>query len=102
VGKLNFFRWAIEKGVLKYIQDNLTTIEAAMNASARELQKARKAASASSTDTAATAATSISAAASTSSVRTMTRKRISTGSSNQPITSKLMQKHIVEVQVTFD
>jgi hypothetical protein len=104
VGKLNFFRWAIEKGVLKYIQDNLVTIEAAMNANARELQKARKAASASSTDTAATAATAATATSTgtTSSVRTMTRKRISTGSSNQPITSKLMQKHIVEVQVTFD
>jgi hypothetical protein len=37
VGKLNFFRWAIERGVLQYIKDNLKTIESAMNASAREI-----------------------------------------------------------------
>lgn len=103
VGKLNFFRWAIEKGVLKYIQDNFNTIEAAMNVNARELQKARKAASASSNGSASSASTALSTV---SSIRSMTRKRLSAGtnsaSSNQPVTSKLMQKHTFEVQVTFD
>ena len=42
VGKLNFFRWAIEKGVLDYIKMNLISIEKEMNSSARELQKIRK------------------------------------------------------------
>jgi hypothetical protein len=45
VGKLNFFRWAIEKGVLDYIKLNLPKIETAMNANARQIQKVRKAAS---------------------------------------------------------
>jgi hypothetical protein len=51
VGKLNFFRWAIEKGVLNYIKLNLPQIEKAMNVSARELNTVRKAISASTTST---------------------------------------------------
>ena len=42
VGKLNFFRWAIEKGVLDYIKMNLAKIEKEMNTNAREIQKMRK------------------------------------------------------------
>jgi hypothetical protein len=89
VGKLNFFRWAIEKGVLNYIKMNLAKVETAMNANARELQKARKLASASTTGSAQT----------TSTVRSMTRKRLS--ATAQP-NSKLMQKHECEVEVRFD
>jgi hypothetical protein len=106
VGKLNFFRWAIEKGVLNYIQLNLPKIEAAMNMSARELQKARKAASASSTGSSATTNSVVSegvagsaSSIATSSTRSMTRKRIS---ANSPPNSKLMQKHTCEVEVRFD
>ena len=32
IGQLNFFRWAIENGVIKYIEDNLADIEADQNA----------------------------------------------------------------------
>ena len=78
VGKLNFFRWAIEKGVLNYIKLNSAKIETAMNANAKEQQKARKA----DTDT---------------TTRANTRKRNQT----QPNT-KLMQKHEYSVEVRFD
>jgi hypothetical protein len=97
VGKLNFFRWALEKGVLDYIKMNLPKIEAAMNQSARELQRQRKALSASSGASAATAATATTAG----SVRSLTRKRVAVAA-NQPQTSKLMQKHECAVEVTFD
>ncbi len=101
VGKLNFFRWAIERGVLGYIQANLKTIEAAMNSSARELQKARKAAAAStaSSTSSASSATSATSATSTAS-RGSTRKRIV---SSTPPSCKLMQKHQydTDVLVTF-
>jgi hypothetical protein len=99
VGKLNFFRWALEKGVLDYIKMNLSKIEAAMNQNAREIQRQRKAISASSGMSSSSAASAATAATATSSVRTMTRKRIA---SNQPQTSKLMQKHTCTVEVTFD
>ncbi len=36
VGQLNFFRWAIEKGVVNYILEHATAIEADMNTSFRE------------------------------------------------------------------
>lgn len=36
IGQLNFFRWAIEKGVLRYIVDHAADIERDMNTSFRE------------------------------------------------------------------
>ena len=100
VGKLNFFRWAIEKGVLNFIKMNLATIEAAMNANARELQKVRKAASASSSAPS-SQNTSMSSLASASSVRTVTRRRLALSGTGQP-SSKLMEKHACPVEVRFD
>ncbi len=93
VGKLNFFRWAIEKGVLNYITLNLQKIEAAMNTTAREVQKARKAASQS---TAASSATNTTSATNT---RGATRKRVPMESAPG---STLMQKHEYDVQIRFD
>jgi hypothetical protein len=110
VGKLNFFRWAIERGVLGYIQANLKTIETAMNASVREIQKARKAASVggstasslSSTTSATSSATTLTASSTgtANSSRGTTRKRLA---SSTPPSCKLMQKHQydTDVLVTF-
>jgi hypothetical protein len=95
VGKLNFFRWALEKGVLDYIKLNLPKVEAAMNANARQIQKVRKAASESSTKTSATTVT----VATTSTVRTTMRKRTPTVVS--PIAT-VMQKHDYDVEIRFD
>lgn len=39
VGQLNFFRWAIEKGVMTYIMENAEAIESDMNVSFREHYK---------------------------------------------------------------
>ena len=89
VGKLNFFRWALEKGVLNYIKMNLAKIEAAMNASSKELQKARKANSSTSTETTTT----------TTSTRSSTRKRLVAA---EPPNSKLMEKHEYQVEIRFD
>jgi hypothetical protein len=84
VGKLNFFRWAIEKKVLEYIQMNFKTVEAEMNKSSREMAKLRATTADSST---------------TASTRGSTRKRYST---NEPVQVKWMQKHDLNVEVTFD
>ena len=93
VGKLNFFRWAIEKGVLDYIKLNLPKIEAAMNMNARQIQKVRKAASETSTATATTIATV------TTVSRGSTRKRMPSVAA--PI-STIMQKHEYDVEIRFD
>jgi len=39
IGQLNFFKWAIENGVLKYIEANLAAIETDMNSTIREHNK---------------------------------------------------------------
>jgi len=39
IGQLNFFKWAIENGVLAYIEANLTAIETDMNSTIREHNK---------------------------------------------------------------
>jgi len=111
VGKLNFFRWAIDKGVLDYIKLNLTKIETAMNASARQIQKVRKAASATSAASGASATSAASGASATSAAsgasatsategtRGATRKRAPTVAA--PI-STIMQKHEYDVEIRFD
>ena len=82
VGKLNFFRWAIEKGVIDYIKLNLPTIEKEMNESARELQKIRK----------------------TEVKPNLTGKRITRRKViiSENVSSKQMQKHFTAIEVSFD
>lgn len=80
VGKLNFFRWAIEKGILDYIKLNLAKIEKEMNTNARELQKVKK----SSEKSQGTAST--------------TRRRRET---TVPV-AKVMEKHEVPIEIRFD
>ena len=81
VGKLNFFRWAIEKGILDYIKLNLAKIEKEMNTNARELQKVKK----SSEKSQGTAST--------------TRRRRET--TTMPV-AKVMEKHEVPIEIRFD
>jgi hypothetical protein len=89
VAKLNFFRWAIEKNILTYIKLHQQDIEKEMNASMKELSKARSVTgTASSTDTTMTTST-----------KSSTRRRVSNKDS-API--KLMQKHEFTTEIHFD
>jgi len=89
VGKLNFFRWALEKGVLDYINTNLEKIETAMNSNTKEMQRVRRAASSSTSTTVSVAPAP----------RATTRKRMP--STSIP-TSSIMQKHEYQVEIRFD
>jgi len=82
VGKLNFFRWAIEKGVIDYIKLNLPCIEKEMNESARSLQKLRK-----------------EEKAKPSLGKRITRRK---ALPNENVSSKQMQKHNTPIDITFD
>lgn len=84
VGKLNFFRWAIEKGVLDYIQLNLSNIEKEMNQSAKELQKIRK--------------QELKELKESKSKRITRRK----GLMGENVSSKQMQKYNSPIEITFD
>lgn len=80
VGKLNFFRWAIEKGVIDYINLNLTEIEKEMNQSARDLQKVRK-------------EEKVKPAS-----KRITRRKVNL----ENVSSKQMQKHNTIIEISFD
>jgi hypothetical protein len=94
VGKLNFFRWALEKGILDYIKGNQVEIEREMNTAMREQNKLRNSVTPSTRDSCATTAT-----IQTTSTTNSTRRRIV---SKEPSSIKLLQKHDCEIVMSFD
>lgn len=116
IGKLNFFRWAIEKGVLSYLKEHLDTIEGEMNRTMKEQTSARNAtasttASSTGSSTVVSAASGVGGANSTGSnpmsvassavvSRTSTRRRIVV--KENPITPNVLQKHVCSIELHFD
>jgi len=103
VGKLNFFRWAIEKGVLTYLTLNTQLIEADMNKAMKEQTKARNSTASSqgsltSVSSAVSSATTRSTTSSTNSTRSLRRRT----PEKELAAAKLMQKHNVEIELRFD
>jgi hypothetical protein len=103
VGKLNFFRWAIEKGILDHIQTHQKEIEKHMNECSRELTKQRTTLKQSKTTgsaaTAGAAATSSGTQLPLATISQQTRRRVGTAA---PPNSKLLQKHECTVEMRFD
>jgi hypothetical protein len=95
VGKLNFFRWAIEKGVINYIQMNLAKIEKEMNASTREINNLRKQDMSASSQATTTTNTTVG----TTDTKASTRRRNRLTTNNN---SNVIEKHELNVNVTFD
>jgi hypothetical protein len=92
VGKLNFFRWALEKGILDHIKLHQQDIEKEMNAAMKEQTKAKTPAQApvnNSTQKVAPAQAPV--------AQTQTRKR----SGRQAAVSKLVQKHDCKIVMEF-
>ena len=96
VGKLNFFRWAIEKNVLTYLSLHAPTIEADMNKAMKEQNKVRNS-TANSTDSTITTVTT--ATTSTTSSARSTRRR---QTEKEPPAAKQMQKHLMAIELRFD
>ena len=104
VGKLNFFRWALEKGILDYIKGHQPEIEKEMNTAMKEQTKQKNTrdstVSTGSSGTVATVATSASAASSASAYSaTQTRKRTA---NRETAAIKLLQKHDCEIVMKFE
>jgi hypothetical protein len=93
VGKLNFFRWALEKGILDYIKGHQPEIEKEMNQAMREQTKTRNSTATSS----ATSATSATVAS--TSTGGQTRKRTV---NTEPSAIKLLQKHDCPIEMRWD
>ena len=96
VGKLNFFRWAIEKGILDYIKANFSKIEKEMNLSAREFQRVR--AEANLTESSKGSSDTVN----TVSTKASTRRRTRLAAADGVGSAKIMEKHEVRVEVRFD
>jgi len=96
VGKLNFFRWAIEKGVLAYIKENFAKIEKEMNTSAKEFQRIRS--ETNSTESSKNSNETIE----TVSTKSTTRRRARLTGTDSVSSAKVMEKHDVRVEVRFD
>jgi len=100
VGKLNFFRWALEKGILDYIKGHQTEIEKEMNLAMREQAKGRTTPSTrDSATTTATTATTLTTTTVSSGVSSQTRKR---NINRETAAIKLLQKHDCPIVMTFD
>jgi hypothetical protein len=98
VGKLNFFRWAIEKGILNYIKGYQPEIEKEMNLAMREQAKLRSTPTSNNDTKDSDGSTESFNTLSTTSTNT-TRKRQAKESIS---TIKLLQKHECDIQVGFD
>ncbi len=93
VGQLNFFRWAFEKDILKYIREHLADI-------VREEKLARANGTQSSTDSGVSTETAQSSITiSTQGSGKSTRRR---RTEKVPSSTKMMHKHDLEVKLTFD
>ncbi len=99
VGQLNFFRWAFEKEILQYIRANLADI-------VREEKLARTQGTQSSTSSVETttstesaqSAVSLASTLTTSSTKSTRRRR----TEKIPSSTKVLYKHDLDVQVSFD
>jgi hypothetical protein len=99
VAKLNFFRWAIEKEILGYIRQHQDDIEREMNQSMKELAKLRLTPTTGSSSGSSTSISTLVSSVSTQSTRSSTRRRL-IHKDSAPI--KLMQKHVVSTEMSFD
>ena len=99
VGKLNFFRWAIEKGILDYIKGHQTEVEKEMNAAMREQTKQRSEPSTrDSTSSTGTVSTVTTVDTKTSSGSQTRKRNVKTDTA----AIKLLQKHECEIEMRFD
>jgi hypothetical protein len=103
VGKLNFFRWAIEKGVLTFLTLNTQIIEADMNKAMKDQTKVRNSTASSqgslnSVTSLLSSATTRSTTSSTNSTRSLRRRT----PEKELAAAKLMQKHNVAIELRFD
>lgn len=109
VGKLNFFRWAIEKGVLDYLKIHSAKVDADMNKAMKEQTKVRSI-TASSTETNVTGISDLSIASNVTTDPTVSTSAPSSNRSTrrrnqekEQVAAKLMEKHeIGTIELRFD
>jgi hypothetical protein len=101
VGKLNFFRWAIEKNIIEYLKVNRETVETEMNSHMKQLSRSRSTRN-TTTSSDATAATAVSedAKPTAATAAAKAQKRIRTAFQTSP--PQTLCRRDVEIKVGFD
>lgn len=94
VGKLNFFRWAIEKNIIEYLKKNQEVVETEMNAHMKQLSRSR------STRTGTDSSTGSSVSVSKPGTATTTSKRVRT--TFQTALNNTVCHRVVDIKVEFD
>jgi hypothetical protein len=92
VGKLNFFRWAIEKNIIEYLKVNRETVETEMNSHMKQLSRSR---STRNTTTSSDGSTTVDPKA-----NVVTQKRVRTAFQTSP--PQTLCRRDVEIKVGFD
>jgi hypothetical protein len=92
VGKLNFFRWAIEKNIIEYLKTHYATVETEMNSHMKQLSRSRS--------TRTTTASSTASAESATGEKVKNQKRIRTAFQTSP--PQTVCRRDVEIKVGFD
>ena len=110
VGKLNFFRWALEKNVITYLKLNTAAVEKEMNAAMREQNKLRNNTATSTTSTTSTVSsttvastvtdTSLGQTSQTSQSQARATRRRSSPKELEQV--KKMHKHEFQIEMRFD
>lgn len=95
VGKLNFFRWAIEKNIIEYLKLNRETVEAEMNTHMKQLSRSRSTRTTASSNNSSTSITD-----EAKSPTTATQKRVRTAFQTSP--PQTLCRRDVEIKVGFD
>ena len=96
VGKLNFFRWAIEKNIVEYLKLNRETVETEMNSHMKQLSRSRSTRTTASSNTSVTELTEDTLTPKAAS----TQKRIRTAFQSSP--PQTLCRRDVEIKVGFD
>jgi len=94
VGKLNFFRWAIEKNIIEYLKKNQEVVETEMNAHMKQLSRSR------STRTGTDSSTSTTGSAIASTANGANSKRVRTTFQTAP--NHTVCHRVVYIKIEFD
>ena len=97
VGKLNFFRWAIEKNIIEYLKVNRETVETEMNSHMKQLSRSR---STRNTTTSSDGSATEPVTTTTTAANVVTQKRVRTAFQTSP--PQTLCRRDVEIKVGFD
>lgn len=99
VGKLNFFRWAIEKNIIEYLKLNRETVEGEMNTHMKQLSRSRSTRTTASSNTTASVEQEDDVT-SPKTTTSSTQKRVRTAFQTSP--PQTLCRRDVEIKVGFD